>query len=43
MAVNFNLRRYNEAYRAGCVMGCEGTFVTLNMHSVAHNYAAAAG
>jgi len=34
---------FHEAYRAGCVNGCEGTFVTLNMHSVAHNYAAAAG
>ena len=33
----------HEAYRRGCVTGCEGTFVTLNMHSIAHNYAAASG
>ena len=34
---------FYEAYRSGCVTGCGGTFVTQNMHSIAHNYAAAAG
>lgn len=34
---------FYNVYRRGCVTGCDGTFVTQNMHSIAHNYAAAAG
>lgn len=33
----------HEAHAAGCARGCDGTFVTRNAHSLAHNYAAARG
>ena len=33
----------HEAHAAGCARSCDGTFVTRNAHSLAHNYAAARG
>lgn len=33
---------FHDAYRNGCVVGCDGTFVTQNIHSFSHNFAAAA-
>lgn len=33
---------FYDAYRHGCVVGCDGTFVTQNIHSFSHNFAAAA-
>jgi hypothetical protein len=41
--VSYAYLPFHGAYRRGCVMGCGGTFVTLNMHSLAHNYAASTG
>ena len=37
------VRPTHEAHAAGCARGCDGTFVTRNAHSLAHNYAAARG
>ena len=34
---------FHSAFSTGCVNGCSGTFVTNNLHSLAHNYAAAGG
>ena len=31
------------SFRAGCITGCDGTFASRNLHSLAHNYAAAGG
>ena len=34
---------FHSAFSTGCLNGCSGTFVTNNLHSLAHNYAAAGG
>ena len=31
------------SFRGGCITGCDGTFASRNLHSLAHNYAAAGG